>query len=114
VLDLPLQGPIRIVHSEIDGNSATNVTLEGKLYTQRPERCSKGQHRTSCDQFFSDAYHSSRSCLLQVFRQKRDRQLPRFRGIIGTIACLVVGVFESVPGIGEDVDLDGLAQRLEL
>src|ERR1017187_8707029 len=56
----------------------------------------------------------SRVLLLQVFREECGGEFPGFGGVVGAVARLVVGVLESVSGVGEDVNVHGLAQRLEL
>src|SRR5271165_678437 len=52
--------------------------------------------------------------LLEIFRQKCSRQLPGFGGVVGAIALLIVRVLETVSGVGEDVDVNDLAERLHL
>src|ERR1017187_10530196 len=52
--------------------------------------------------------------LLQVFREECGGEFPGFGGVVGAVARLVVGVLESVSGVGEDVNVRGLAQRPEL
>src|SRR5260370_41894354 len=51
---------------------------------------------------------------LQVLRQESGGELPGVGGVVGAVGLLVIGVLELVSGVGEDVNVDRLAQRLHL